>query len=820
MRWGLSPVFIYECLANSRRWQTYAIRAAGVAILLVAIASIAMTRGSVDPTRQWQEYAALGEAYFYAIIGVELTLVMLAAPAATAGAICVDRARGTLTHMLVTDLTDPEIVLGKLAARLLPILGLVACTWPVLAICSLLGGIDPTALTLAFAIILAVALLGCAMALTLSVWARKPYEVVLAVYTFWIVILLIWPIWFALSLAGIVRGPAPWSLVLDPYYLAFARYSAPNTIGFWEFACFVAAALVASVFFILLAVWRMRPVARRGNLDDPRAPDFGVLAQLARRLPGPSLDRNPVLWREWHRARPSRWLLILVLLIGGSTSVACAVGASSIWVDGVDMMSRSAGPITGIFGSMLQLVFGLLMLSAIAPMSLSEERQRGSLDLLAATALSTRAIIIGKWLGAFRLVLLLVIGPGLVAFALATAYHAPLNMPGAVRTLPDYYVTLSRATLLFAAALLVATVVVHCALLASIGLALATWIKRQSRAIAISVALAVLINGGWPILVMAMRMGMPGQGMACLSSLVASTNVNSILMTRFFYERENLWWIAFWDIECAVLALGLLWLSVRTFDGCFGRISERPRQTPVLSDVIVVLGAVIGVGGLFGAITVLIRGLGEWDLEGTGVLACCFLLTVGVLLVSALAPLSIFASHARDVGASEAAAVALDRKTFARRWWESFRLVLVLSIGALLLRLLVALSASRPRARDTEGHKSPRRCHGKDRNARHGQDLRGEDRRSRHRDIPIRHGSGNRRGHPRDSEPAGLAVSGHRPSRGGFDPDSRCSFRERWPGARNLDEAPSPCNFWKHMRVRLGDARLACLLHYSDLLGT
>ena len=147
MRWGLSPVFIYECLANSRRWQTYAICAAGVAILLVAIASIAMTRGSVDPTRVWQEYAALGEAYFYAIIGVELTLVMLAAPAATAGAICVDRARGTLTHMLVTDLTDPEIVLGKLAARLLPILGLVACTWPVLAICSLLGGIDPTALT-------------------------------------------------------------------------------------------------------------------------------------------------------------------------------------------------------------------------------------------------------------------------------------------------------------------------------------------------------------------------------------------------------------------------------------------------------------------------------------------------------------------------------------------------------------------------------------------------------------------------------------------------------------------------------------------------
>ena len=46
------------------------------------------------------------------------------------------------------------------------------------------------------------------------------------------------------------------------------------------------------------------------------------------------------------------------------------------------------------------------MLAAIAPTSMAEERQRGSLDLLAATALSTRAIVIGKWLGTFRLVLL------------------------------------------------------------------------------------------------------------------------------------------------------------------------------------------------------------------------------------------------------------------------------------------------------------------------------------------------------------------------------------------------------------------------------
>ena len=96
--------------------------------------------------------------------------------------------------MLVTDLSDSEIVLGKLAARLLPVLGLVAGSWPVMAIGTLLGGIDPTALTLAFAVILAMALVGCTMAMALSVWARKTQEVVLATYTVLGLILLAYPV--------------------------------------------------------------------------------------------------------------------------------------------------------------------------------------------------------------------------------------------------------------------------------------------------------------------------------------------------------------------------------------------------------------------------------------------------------------------------------------------------------------------------------------------------------------------------------------------------------------------------------------------------
>ena len=216
----------------------------------------------------------------------------------------------------------------------------MACSWPVLALSSLLGGIDPLAVTLAFAIILAVALLGCSMAMALSVWARKPHEVVLVVYTFWAIVLLLWPIWYGLSWTKLVGPPPGWSLLVDPYYLAFAPYSAPGRVDLWDYLGFFAVALGAAVALAVLAVWRMRPVARRGTDEGRKGPRIGWVGRLSRWLPGPALDGNPVLWREWHRSRPSRWTTILVVLVGGSTGAACAVGAVFALIQGLDLRAR------------------------------------------------------------------------------------------------------------------------------------------------------------------------------------------------------------------------------------------------------------------------------------------------------------------------------------------------------------------------------------------------------------------------------------------------------------------------------------------------
>ena len=151
MRIGLGPVFAYEWLRTARNWRVYALRllfGLGLLAVLAMTGPVELGEAPVSAAqRRSRRRPRPGQAFSTAIVATQLALILLVAPAATAGAICLDKARGTLAHVLVTDLTDAEIVLGKLAARLVPVLGLVLSSLGIMAICTLLGGIDPVGLT-------------------------------------------------------------------------------------------------------------------------------------------------------------------------------------------------------------------------------------------------------------------------------------------------------------------------------------------------------------------------------------------------------------------------------------------------------------------------------------------------------------------------------------------------------------------------------------------------------------------------------------------------------------------------------------------------
>ena len=78
---------------------------------------------------------------------------------------------------------------------------------------------------------------------------------------------------------------------------------------------------------------------------------------------------------------------------------------------------------------------GLLLVSAVATLSMSREREPRVLGVETAAVLSGWRFVLHKWWQTFRLVPILMIGPALIALALTTAYRNVLAAPK-LTTLP------------------------------------------------------------------------------------------------------------------------------------------------------------------------------------------------------------------------------------------------------------------------------------------------------------------------------------------------------------------------------------------------
>ena len=396
-----SPVFLYEAITASRRWQGYALRAFLVLAFLIVLAVVWFGRRQGAPTNiaeTRQFLSKLGENFYYGCAGIQLALVLLAAPAATAGAVCVDRARGWLAHMFVTDLSDAEIVLGKLMARLASVVVLVFASLPALAIVSLLGGIIPEALVNLTVVTLAMLLLGCSLALAFSVRALRTHDalmVVLALWTFW---LLSAPLWDSATRTGLVRRQPEWFYKLNPFVLVYAPYTRPGYVVTRDVAIFVGVACLVSGATLIYTIRHLRVELSPGGESSRVRVWLGWFkANLFSWWPSPSLDANPVLWREWHRNRPSRMARLVSGLFVAGTTLGMGIGIA-------DAVNHGAG----VGGDLLEgiglysVTFGLLILSARAPTSLTEERVRGSLDILLTTPLPTHVIVLSKWWATYR----------------------------------------------------------------------------------------------------------------------------------------------------------------------------------------------------------------------------------------------------------------------------------------------------------------------------------------------------------------------------------------------------------------------------------
>ena len=143
------PIFNVELLTSARRARYFVIRAMYAAVLLIALGLVYQSYESLLFWRGGDDIHAVAElsAAFFGVFAVlQLLAVMVLGPAMVAGTIATERERRTIEYLFASSLSNAEIVLGKLAARLVHVVYLVLAGVPILALMMLLGGIAPEAL--------------------------------------------------------------------------------------------------------------------------------------------------------------------------------------------------------------------------------------------------------------------------------------------------------------------------------------------------------------------------------------------------------------------------------------------------------------------------------------------------------------------------------------------------------------------------------------------------------------------------------------------------------------------------------------------------
>ncbi len=143
----LGPMFAKEMVEIARRKRYFFNRVFYGSVLLFALFvtwdaySYQFRRGSPSI----QDMAMMASALFTTVAWVQYCAVYLFVPVFVCGVISSERELRTLDLLLTTQLSDREIVLGKLGSRLAVTALLIGCALPIISLIMLFGGVDPGA---------------------------------------------------------------------------------------------------------------------------------------------------------------------------------------------------------------------------------------------------------------------------------------------------------------------------------------------------------------------------------------------------------------------------------------------------------------------------------------------------------------------------------------------------------------------------------------------------------------------------------------------------------------------------------------------------
>ena len=357
-----------------RRPRTFMVRVAYGLAMLVLMSTAWLVLTGTQLIRDVGDLARFGSSLFQLLAPLQLAVVAFFSALLSASAVAQEKDRQTLILLLLTKLTNSELVLGKLLSSLLNVLMLLAVALPIFMLSALFGGVSFGQIGRVYAVTVASVLVCGSLGSTLALWREKTFQALAMTMLALVLWLAAWRMvavgLFGASLWGVscqtwAASFSPWEAVLEatqPYLQSDAGLGWLGTpVNLFLLVAASLATMLSGIAIAMVRVWNPSRQARAMRREDEtwhRASIWGAeydAAQQAssvassdspaeaaapRPTPKPSRSRevwdNPIIWREivtWAYGRKMlvvRLAYLLLFALAAASLASMAVGGQSI----------------------------------------------------------------------------------------------------------------------------------------------------------------------------------------------------------------------------------------------------------------------------------------------------------------------------------------------------------------------------------------------------------------------------------------------------------------------------------------------------------
>lgn len=393
----------------------------------------------IQPVQNPGDLARFGVLIFQLIAPFQLIVLMFTAALAGTTAVSHEKDKQTIILLLMTSLTNAEVVLGKVGAGLLASFNAFFASLPVLFMVLLLGGVSVDQVVECSWVTAAALFASATLGATIAFWREKTFQalaVTALLLAFWLGLgEVIASGWIAVIPPRFAMLFSPLRAVLDicqPVATQSIVAGATWNNAWWSGGVIVGLGCIWLVVSIaMLRVWNpsreRRPVNHASEFSEPDIAPESLPGAAGERIVKAWKSRaprkvwnNPILWREmrtWAYGRKVVFVKAAYLLF----AIVIGVGLYRLVDTGAALASTSyQEELVPASVSLLApfFVLSLILVNALAVNSITNERDGGALDLLLVTEITPANFLLGKILGVLYVTREMVLAPLLLCLFL------------------------------------------------------------------------------------------------------------------------------------------------------------------------------------------------------------------------------------------------------------------------------------------------------------------------------------------------------------------------------------------------------------------